>query len=117
MNQKHDLVLDCINEKIFVNGKKMTSDDLCSQSATIGILKKLIDNIGKEISNKQLPVSSYGKNKNEMTGKIILPLIKLVEKLIGKKLPLICKGSIYEFYIKLNHSDISIAMIDTIYEK
>ena len=63
----HDIVLDCINDKMFVNGKKVTSDDLHSQSATIGVLKILIDNIGKEVHNKQLPASGYCKNKNEMT--------------------------------------------------
>lgn len=112
--QIHNIVLDCINDKIFVNGKKVTSDSLHSQSATIGILKILIENIGKEVHNKELPASWYCKNKNEMTGKIILPLIKLIEKEIGKKIPLICKWSIYEFYIKLNHSDITIAIIDRI---
>jgi hypothetical protein len=47
-----------------------------------------------------------------MLGKIILPLIELVEKETGKKLPLICKWSMYDFYLKLNPSDINIAVID-----
>jgi len=70
--------------------------------------------MGKEIQNKELPASGYCKNKNEMIGKIILPLIKLIEKKIGKKIPLICKWSIYEFYIKLNNSDVTIAIIDKV---
>jgi len=70
-----------------------------------------MENIGKDISNKELPVSSYSKNKNDMLGKIVIPLIELIEKETGKKLPLICKGSIYEFYLKLNPSDIDIAVI------
>jgi hypothetical protein len=49
-----------------------------------------------------------------MLGKIVLPLIELLEKKTGKKLPLICKWSIYDFYMKLNKCDIDIAVIDKI---
>jgi len=80
-----------INNKIYINGRKLTSEDLHSQTATVDILKILIENIGKDISNKSLTVSSYSKNKNDMLGKIVIPLIELIEKEIGKKLPLICK--------------------------
>lgn len=89
----------------------MTSQDLHSQSATIEIMRHLIQNLGKEIANKHLPVSGYSKNKNEMVSKIVIPLLDLVEKKTGKKLPLICKGSLYEFYMKLNPTDIEIATI------
>lgn len=116
-NYKQGLLLDILNNKMYLNGRKLTSDDLHSQSATIEILKTLIDNIGKDVANKQLPHSSYAKNKNEMLWKIILPLIELIEKETGKKLPLICKWSIYEFYTKLNKSDIDIAIIDKIGHK
>ena len=80
-----------INNKIYINGRKLTSEDLHSQTGTVDILKILMENIGKDISNKDLPISSYSKNKNDMLGKIVLPLIELIEKETGKKLPLICK--------------------------
>lgn len=111
-NHKKWILLDMLSNKIYLNGRKLTSEDLHSQTGTVDILKILIENIGKDISNKNLPVSSYSKNKNDMLGKIVLPLIELIEKETGKKLPLICKWSIYEFYIKLNPSDIDIAVID-----
>ncbi|MEI8091529.1 MAG: hypothetical protein WCG98_04825 [bacterium] len=41
--------------------------------------------------NKELEISSYSKNKNEMLGKIVIPLISLIEKETGERLPLICK--------------------------
>jgi hypothetical protein len=113
-NYDTGLLLDLINNKMYINGRKLTSGDLHSQTATIEILKILIEHIGKDISNKELSSSGYAKNKNEMIGKIVMPLIELVEKETGKKLPLICKGSIYDFYIKLNKSDIDIAIIDKI---
>jgi len=112
-NHTKGILLDMTNNKIYLNGRKLTSEDLHSQTATVDILKHLIENTGKDVHNKHLSVSSYSKNKNDMLGKIVLPLIELIEKETGKKLPLICKWSIYDFYLKLNFSDIPIAMIDT----
>jgi hypothetical protein len=80
-----------IKNKIYINGRKLTSEDLHSQTATVDILKVLIENIGKDIFNKEFVVSSYSKNKNDMLGKIVLPLIELIERETGKKMPLICK--------------------------
>jgi hypothetical protein len=109
---KQWILLDLLNNKMYIHGRKLTSEDLHSQTATVDILRILIENIGKEVSNKELPVSSYSKNKNDMQGKIIIPLLELIEKEIGKRLPLVCKWSIYDFYLKLNPSDIDIAVID-----
>jgi hypothetical protein len=44
------------------------------------MMKILIENIAKEVSNSELPTSSYSQNKNEITGKVIAPLRKLVLK-------------------------------------
>jgi hypothetical protein len=103
--------LDTLHNKIYLDGEKLTSQDLHSQSATIEIMKYLMQHLGKDIPNKELPLSSYSKNKNEMVSKIVIPLLDLVEKKTKKKLPLICKGSLYDFYMKLNPSDIEIAII------
>ena len=108
------MLLDMIDNKIYINGKKVTSDDLHSQSATIEILKILIERLGDDISNKDLPQSSYSKNKNEMLGKIVIPLIELIEKSVWEKLPLICKWSIYDFYVKLNKSNTKISVLNKI---
>ncbi len=111
---KQWILLDMLNNKMYIHGRKLTSDDLHSQTATVDILKVLIENIGKDVSNKDFPLSSYSKNKNDMQGKIIIPLLELIQKETSKKLPLVCKGSIYDFYLKLNPSDIDIAVIDKI---
>ena len=111
-NNQSGLLLDTLHNKIYLDGQKLTSQDLHSQSATVEIIKVLIQNLGKEVANKDLPPSSYSKNKNEMIGKIVIPLLDLIEKKTGKKLPLICKGSLYDFYIKLNKSDTEIVVID-----
>jgi len=111
-NHKVWILLDMINNKMYINGRKLTSEDLHSQTATVDILKILMENTGRDVSNKDFALSSYSKNKNDMLGKIVLPLIELIEKETGKRLPLICKWSIYDFYLKLNASDIAIAVVD-----
>ena len=76
---------------MYINGRKLTSEDLHSQTATVDILKILMENMGKDIANKEFASSSYSKNKNDMLGKIVIPLLELIERETGKKLPLICK--------------------------
>ena len=111
---KDGLLLDTIKNKIYLNGRKLNSSDIPSQTTTINVIDKLLDNIGKDIPNKEFEISSYSKNKNEMLGKIVLPLIALIEKETGENLPLICKGSIYDFYMKLNPSTTKLAIIKKI---
>ncbi len=114
LKKKKNLILDTINNKMFINSKKMTSKDIHSQSWTIEILKQLLNKQWNEISNKDLSPSSYSKNKNEMIWKIIIPLIKIFEKNTWEKLKLICKWSIYDFYIKLNLPNNPISIIEKI---
>jgi hypothetical protein len=54
------------------------------------MLRILISNIGQEVSNAKLPISTYSQNKNEILGKIILPLRKIVEKHFEKEISLTC---------------------------
>jgi hypothetical protein len=56
------------------------------------MLMTALKNIGSDISNKQLPASSYSKSKNDMVGKIILPLIKIIKDTIKKDIPIDCYG-------------------------
>ncbi|NDK07911.1 hypothetical protein EOM39_01540 [Candidatus Gracilibacteria bacterium] len=109
--ENEGLVLDTIGNKIYYNGEKLTSKDIPTQNATIEILIILLNNIDKDISNKELTLSSYSKNKNEMLGKVILPLIKFMEEKTKEKIPLICKGSLNDFYIKLGNVNTKIGII------
>lgn len=112
--EKNKLILDTISNKIYLNWKKLTSQDLSSQSWTIEILKLLLSKHWEDISNKELIQSSYSKNKNEMIWKIIIPFIKLFEKQTWEKLQLICKWSIYNFYLKIILSKFPISIIERI---
>lgn len=62
-----------------------------SQGTIVDIMDILIDQIGEDVSNIEFPVSSYTKNKNEMLGKIVIPLVRFLEKKTGFALPFICK--------------------------
>jgi hypothetical protein len=61
-----------------------------------------------------LPPSSYSKNKNDMTGKIILPLQQLMEKKFNEKLELKCSWNIVNFDLILDRGKIPILLIKKI---
>lgn len=110
-----DILLDCTNNKLYVNDKKVTSEELHSQTTTIDVLQTLMKHIGKDVHNKQLPSSSYSKNKNTMLSKIVIPFLKLTKKELNKDFPLICKGMLYDFHMKLGSSNIKIGVVDKIH--
>lgn len=101
LNEKDWLIFDMISNKIFFNWEKLTSKDIPSQNTTIEVINRLLENINEEISNKDLPISSYTWSKNEMLWKIILPLLKFIEIKTWEKLQIVCKWSITDFFIKM----------------
>ncbi|MDP2103807.1 MAG: hypothetical protein Q8K26_02705, partial [Candidatus Gracilibacteria bacterium] len=112
--EQNGLLFDMINNKIYLNGEKLTSKDIPSQNTTIEVVTRLLEHIGEELSNKDLPNSSYSSSKNEMLGKIILPLVRLIEERTGERLPLVCKGGLNDFYIKMGDIHIKIGAIKRI---
>ncbi len=110
-NEKTWLLLDKIKWKIYLNWEKLTSQDLSSQTATIDLLETLLLKEKEGIFNKDLPIPSYSKNKNEMIGKIILPLVKLIENKTWKRINIICSWSLSDFYMKLGNDNLRISTI------
>ena len=104
-NEKDCILLDTIGGRVYISGKKLTSKDIHSQATTIDIMKILIQNMGKEISNSLLPASSYSHNKNEIMGKIVTPFRKLTKTYFWKELPLSCTGWVADYYLRLEHDD------------
>lgn len=102
------ILLDTINNKIYINWEKLTSKDIPSQNTTIDILSLLLKQEWEEVKNSEFPMSSYSKNKNEMLGKIVIPLIRVIEEKFWDHFPLICKWGLTEFYLKLNKTNIKI---------
>ena len=85
-----------------------------SKSTTMEILDILITHQGEEITNDQLPVSSYTKQRNQMVGKIVLPLKEITKELLKRELHLECTGSLYEFTLSLQEKVIKVGIIKEI---
>lgn len=107
----YHIILDKINNKIIINGAKLEAKQLHSQSMTIELLSQLYNKQEILLHNKSLAPSSYSKNKNNMSSKIILPLKKIIHKKLGKKLEINCHGWLHDFYIKYKNSNINIAIL------
>ena len=95
------ILLDMTKRRIYIQGSKLTSKEIHSQNTTIDMLYILLDHIGEEVSNAQLPVSTYSKNKNEILSKIILPIRRLSKEHFWVELALVCNWGISEYYMKL----------------
>ena len=109
--EKEWVLFDLINNKIYINWEKLTSKEIHSQNFTIELIVKLLDKLWEDIQNKELSSSTYSKSKSEMIWKIIVPIIKVIEEKTWEKLPLICKWSLTDFYIKLDDSNLKISTI------
>lgn len=58
-----------------------------------------------------LPLSSYSRSKNEMLGKIIIPLLKTIKEKTQKDLLLECYGGVYDYYLRLKKGDVKIGVL------
>ena len=113
--EKDGLVLDTINNKIYINWEKMTAKELKTQTTTIDILQILSAKMWEDINNKTLTRSAYSTNKNEMMWKIVLPLIRLISEKTWHKLHFICKWSLSDFFLRLNKSPIDVILIKSMW--
>ncbi len=105
------IIFDCIDNKIIINNEVATHKEILTHSGTIEVIRMLFENMGRYINNTQLPASSYSKNKNEMVGKIILPLQNIIHAKFGEKLDLECTGSIVDFDLRLKPSTLNIFLL------
>ena len=108
---REGILFDSIARKIYFNNERLTSADVPSQTTLTDIINILIDRIGEDVENTTFPLSSYMKSKNEMLGKIVIPLVRFLEKKTGKELPLVCKWELGSFYLKLGQTDLKIGVI------
>ncbi len=106
-----DIILDTIHGKIYTYWQKLTSKDVHSQSWTIEMLLYAIEHIWTDIPNRMLPLSSYSRSKNEMLGKIIIPLLKTIKEKTQKDLLLECYGGVYDYYLRLKKGDVKIGVL------
>ena len=95
----------------YIAGKKLDATQMHSQNMTVEVLSRLLENMDDEMPNSAFPLSSYTKQKNEMTSKVISPLKKIIRKKLGKDLPIICSGQLYSFTLQLKKSDIKFGVL------
>lgn len=76
------IILDSISNKIYRQGRALDSKDIVSQTYTISLFAKLIDNLNNRVNNQDLEVSAYSKSMNQFSGKILSPLKKVTEDLL-----------------------------------
>lgn len=91
-DEKESILLDTIQGRIYIKGMKLTSRDIHSQNTTIDMFRILLENMGQEVSNTELPVSTYSQNKSEIQGKVVIPIRKLSAEYFGHEIPLFCSG-------------------------
>ena len=96
-----DLLLDTLEEDIYIRGRKLTSKDIKTARETVAVLKILIENLDKFVPSSSFSRSSYAADRGEFQSKIVSPINKVLEKEIGKKIPLIISGNIVDFSVKL----------------
>ncbi len=111
---ENTIIFDTIDGKIYINNEIMKHKEILTQSGTVEIIKVLFEHMGEYVNNAQLPVSTYTKNKNEMVGKIILPLQELIKKRFNEKLDLECTGNIMNFNLKLTPNNVHIWLLKKI---
>ncbi|MBP9780014.1 hypothetical protein KBD33_05335 [Candidatus Gracilibacteria bacterium] len=109
---EYDLILDVFNGKIYHKGEKLTSQDLSSQSTTIELIALLFSKSNREITNKDMSYSSYSKNKNELSNKIIVPLEKWVKEKISKDCIIKATGSLTDYTIYIKYNTLKIGFLD-----
>jgi len=102
--EKHQqgFLMDTISGKIYLNGQKLTSKEIKSQSTTVEVFDHILNSTKKEVYNRELSASTYASQQNQMLGKIVLPMLKLAEEHFSKKLPLICTWTLRDFVVRLD---------------
>ncbi len=96
----HKIIFDLGRYKIYANGKVVTSKIIPSQSATIEILKLLLESSDNTLKNTELPRSVYTSIKSEMNWKIIWPINKLSREVLGQDFPITIEWSLNKFTVK-----------------
>ena len=114
IKQDFDLFLDLIENKIYIRGESISSKQLPSQKATAELLEFLLNHPGELLTNKQLPETGYSKYRNELQGKIITPLSKLLKEKTKKDLGLKITGKLMNFFVEFNPRNLKIGVIDRI---
>ena len=105
------IFFDGVKNKVYVNGKALTSKDIKSAITTIELFEHILKSEDHEVKNNELWPSSFSGQQNQMESKIISPFVKYIKNVFGKELDIQCSGSLREFYVTLWKTDIPIQLV------
>ena len=97
---------------MYHKGEKLTSQHFSSQSTTIELMNMLFSSPTREVSNRDMSTSSYSKNKNELTSKIIIPLERWTKENVGKDCIIKATGSLSDFIVYMKRNTLKIGFLD-----
>lgn len=96
-NDQKSIFLDSIEGKIYFCGKKVTSKEIPSTTATIQTIAACLKNENSTIKNSDLP-SAYSQNRYDLQSKIAIPFAKACEKYSGHRCNFQIHGDMYDNY-------------------
>jgi len=109
--KEFDLFLDTTKGKIFIGGKAVTSKEIPSQKASLKILEVLMDRMGESVGNENLPVRTYSGYRNELQGKIVGPLDKVLRERLDKELGVAIHGKLTGYTVRWDPKEITIGLL------
>jgi len=110
--KKYDIFFDCDDNKIYISGEKISSNNLPTVTRTLELLEKIFEHADDfTIANSELSSVSYFQDRNELQSKIISPLKILIQKKFGKLFNLKITGGLREFKVSYFPSNVRIGLL------
>lgn len=110
-HENFDIVFDAVNKEIIIAGEKFSSKELPTKKASVELFSFLAQHVGEMLQNNELPESSYSGYRNDLQGKVIGPVEKLVREKINKSLGVSITGGLSNFNIQFKPKDITWACV------
>jgi hypothetical protein len=109
--QGYGIIFNHPDGKVMISGKGFSAGELPSQAACCELFLYLLKSPDRHINNRELPPSSYSKNKSQMLGKVIRPFVKKVEEELQTGLPIEVTGGLHDYQVMFGHTDIAVALL------
>jgi hypothetical protein len=101
-----------VNKRIYIRGQSISSKEVPTQKGIVELFQFLLTRSGERIKNNDLPTSPYRSYRNDLQGKVVGPLDRILEKSIGKTSGIRIHGGLTDFEVELEPTSMSIGFID-----
>lgn len=96
--EKYDVALDHRENKIYVHGKPLDSNDIHTTKQTLELMRCILTSGKREFSADELPASSYRNDRNQLESKVVRPFKAAVERYTGRQFELRVTGGLRRDY-------------------